>query len=416
MEALRSNEERAMTRQGQGLTTMNTKSADFRPLRSLLGVVSEVNEAVPATLGRPLRQLLKLTLQTVGKQAGTERVAVRLVRNGYLVHFMSMGLPRDYLRAVACTPVGVGCCGVAVAEDRPVVVEDIPCSRVMSAFQCLCEKHGLRSVWCLPLRAHDQTVLGGLAIYHDRTFKPPLRMMREVETYAAMSAAAIDFTLHSTRSQDVRRESRRTALRLLEAQAMERQRIAEELHDDLIQEMTGLQFALESAGEEPDPSARVGTVAAELGRLVARLRGLLFELRPLTLEAEGLATTTSLLLDRLSERTGIATRFTSHLPTRVPCEVEQLAYRLIREALQNVKKHSLATEAAVELTILDGSLEIWITDDGVGFDPELALQMDHYGLASIKRQLESIGGSCAVLSAPGSGTSLHGSVPLAATS
>ncbi len=143
-----------MTRQGQGLTTMNTKSTDFRPLRSLLGVVSEVNEAVPATLGRPLRQLLKLTLQTV---------ASKPARNGWRCGWCETGISftscRWACQGITCAlsralRVGVGCCGVAVAEDRPVVVEDIPCSRVMSTFQCLCENPGLRSVWCLPLRAH----------------------------------------------------------------------------------------------------------------------------------------------------------------------------------------------------------------------------------------------------------------------
>jgi signal transduction histidine kinase len=90
---------------------------------------------------------------------------------------------------------------------------------------------------------------------------------------------------------------------------------------------------------------------------------------------------------------------------------EQLAYRVIREGIQNVRRHAGAGTVSLELTLWGRHLEIWLTDDGVGFDPDLASDLGHFGLASITHQVESVHGSLHVASAPGRGVALHALIP-----
>jgi signal transduction histidine kinase len=364
--------------------------------------------------GRPLRRLLQSSLTTIGHVAGTRMASLHAVSGDDLVHIGSTGLSPDYVRAMARIPVGVGCCGVAVAEARPVVVEDVPCSRVMAAFQCLCERHGLRSVWCLPLLAGDNRVLGGLAVYHDRPFRPSLEVAREVEVYAETVAAALEFGLDPAQGHappaPFPEGTRRMAARFLDVQEAERQRVAEELHDELIQDLVGVQLMLACApGAEVDPSLL--QAATSLGALVARLRELIFELHPLTLESDGLPGTVGALLARLEAQTGIETQFNCRLTGRVPTVCERLAYRVVREGVQNVRRHAAASRLTLGLACRAGYLEVTLTDDGVGFDPRLSAGLNHFGLASIRHQVASVGGTLETISAPGRGTTLAARIP-----
>jgi signal transduction histidine kinase len=377
------------------------------------GTRAEKRRRGASLAGRPLRRLLHTSLDAVGKLVDTRMASIRLVRDDYLVPVYNIGLPSEYVRAVARTPIGVGCCGVAVEESRPVVIENIPCSRTMSAFQCVCEKYALRSVWCLPLRTSDNRVLGGLALYHDHAFRPTVKAAQDVEVFGEAIASALEYSLH------VRNEGRAqagdpskwVAARFLDVQEAERRRIAEDLHDELIQELVGIQLMLECAsGDDDDDPMR--TASTGLGKLVAHLRELIFELRPLTLESDGLPRTVAVMLARLEERTGIVTRFNCQVAGRLPLPCEQLAYRVIREGLQNVKRHAFASTTSVDLALRNGRLEIALSDDGVGFDPELALHLSHFGLASIRHQVESLGGSLNTISSPGAGTTLQVRIPM----
>ena len=359
--------------------------------------------------GSALGRLIRVSLGAMARLAGTDMASLRVVRGQDLVHLQSVGLPREYVRATARTPVGTGCCGVAVGEARPVVVEDIPCSRVMSAFQCLCERHALRAVWCLPLFASDNRVLGSVAIYHDRRFTPTAVDMRQVEPHVEMLAAAIECRLRPGTSPDRGGPAHGVAAQFLHVQEAERRRIAEELHDELIQDLVGIQMTLEAATLRKD--ARPGEAAVDLGRVIARFRELVFELRPHTLESDGLPGTARVMLGRLADQAGIRTELRSHLAGRLPVASEELAYRVMREGIQNVRRHAGAAAVSLELNLRGRHLEIWLTDDGIGFDPDLASDLGHFGLASITHQVESVEGSLHVTSALGRGTALHALIP-----
>jgi signal transduction histidine kinase len=91
--------------------------------------------------------------------------------------------------------------------------------------------------------------------------------------------------------------------------------------------------------------------------------------------------------------------------------------RLAREALHNVGKHAAATEIAVELTHLDGGeVRLSVRDNGCGFDPAAILthgQESPFGLTSLREQVAALGGRFGVESAPGHGTTVWATLPVA---
>jgi signal transduction histidine kinase len=98
----------------------------------------------------------------------------------------------------------------------------------------------------------------------------------------------------------------------------------------------------------------------------------------------------------------------------VPSDVETLAYRVVQEALSNVKKHAGATHVTVRIEGGPGSLRVEVRDNGSGFDPEAArefLRAGKVGLASMRERAELAGGTLTLKSASGEGTSVMATLP-----
>jgi signal transduction histidine kinase len=96
-------------------------------------------------------------------------------------------------------------------------------------------------------------------------------------------------------------------------------------------------------------------------------------------------------------------------PARYTEEVEAAVYRIVQEALTNVSKHSGATKARVEVRENDATIHLVVSDDGTGFDP--AAVTAGFGLLGMRERVELLGGTLAIESAPGSGTTVRVSVP-----
>ena len=98
----------------------------------------------------------------------------------------------------------------------------------------------------------------------------------------------------------------------------------------------------------------------------------------------------------------------------MPSDVETLAYRVVQEALSNVKKHAEATEVTVRLEASSGTLRVEVRDNGVGFDPEAArefLRSGRVGLASMRERAELAGGTLTLKSGQGEGTTIMATLP-----
>jgi signal transduction histidine kinase len=193
----------------------------------------------------------------------------------------------------------------------------------------------------------------------------------------------------------------------------ERNRLARELHDSVSQKLFGLVLSAESAATLLD---RDGEEArAELERLrdlaqeaMDELRSLVFELRPPNLESEGLAAALRKHVDVLRRvyRREIGVEVTGR-PARAP-ELEREVFRIAQEALQNALRHADAARLEVDLEAVDGRLRLTVRDDGVGFDPQASgIRSRRLGLTSMEERAEAIGGTLAIESRVGEGTTVR---------
>ncbi|HYF90794.1 MAG TPA: GAF domain-containing protein [Symbiobacteriaceae bacterium] len=217
-------------------------------------------------------------------------------------------------------------------------------------------------------------------------------------------------------------ENRRLYARLEEAaQQAERQRLAAEIHDGLTQSLYGLSLLLENL-EDAVPSLPPAEVCKSLRRArrvvaesLADTRQIIFDLRASAFR-DG-ADLVSLVRDALQyfrHETGMEANLLlpgETVPELSQAETSQL-FRILQEALVNVRKHARATRVTVAIRQQEELLVMAITDDGRGFDPQTAENSAHFGLRIMGERAQTLGGWCAVESTPGAGTRITVSVPL----
>ncbi|MEV4951770.1 sensor histidine kinase [Paenarthrobacter nitroguajacolicus] len=193
----------------------------------------------------------------------------------------------------------------------------------------------------------------------------------------------------------------------IEASDQERRQIASELHDEVIQDLSGLAYALEAEERRGPAELRpvFNNARSMLQSNIRSLRAMTSELYPPDLEEFGLKSSLLRLETPLVER-GVA------LSLEIPDDLvldrdrEVLVYRVAREALVNATKHSLAQTVAIRIRQSGGRTEITVVDDGVGFDPHGSRPEGHFGLRILGDTIRHAGGTLDIRSTPGSGTSV----------
>jgi signal transduction histidine kinase/DNA-binding response OmpR family regulator len=204
--------------------------------------------------------------------------------------------------------------------------------------------------------------------------------------------------------------------RLLEVQEEERRHLARELHDEIGQLLTGLKLSLEACLRLP-----VETMGAHLGQaqdlvseLISQVREMSLDLRPAILDDFGLLPALLWQLERYMSQTGVrVTLEHAGLDRRFVPELETAAYRIVQEALTNVARHARVDEAVVRLDIQGKRLIVQVADQGMSFDPQLALTAGRTGgLAGMQERAHLLGGCLVVQSSPGVGTLVRAELPL----
>jgi signal transduction histidine kinase len=204
------------------------------------------------------------------------------------------------------------------------------------------------------------------------------------------------------------RESRR---RLVAAQDLERRKLERNIHDGAQQQLVALTVKLRLSRQllDKDP-ARVDGMLEELGaetqQALEDLRDLARGIYPPLLADQGLGAA----LDAQARRSTVAVTVDADGVGRYPPEVEAAVYFSCLEALQNVAKYARAGAATVQLREAPGRLEFRIRDDGVGFDAGATSYGT--GLQGMADRLAALGGTLAVSSTPGGGTTITGSLPV----
>jgi PAS domain S-box-containing protein len=209
--------------------------------------------------------------------------------------------------------------------------------------------------------------------------------------------------------------------RLLQAQEMERRRIARELHDDLNQNLSLLSVEMDLLGQKPPESAtqlaeRMQELSARVRQVSSSVHDLSHQLHPSILEQLGLIAAVRGLCKEWSGSHGMPIEFVArHAIPSIPEDIALCLYRIVQEALRNVTKHSSAHRATVELSSDSEAIELLIIDDGSGFDPALVDGRDGLGLISMRERLRLVKGEISIESRPSAGTRIQVRVPLPET-
>lgn len=258
----------------------------------------------------------------------------------------------------------------------------------------------LGSVLALPLagerRARGAVVLG-------RTNgRPPFAAsdMAMAETFAGQAALALELA-------DARRDHER--LSVLE----DRDRIARDLHDHVIQRLFAIGLGVQSmagAADAPGLRDRLGRTVAELDETIRQIRTSIFALRERRVCAESVR---SAVLDLLAELAPVlhlrpAVSFDGPLDTLVEEPLLDDVRAVLREALTNVARHANAETASVRVSVDEGRLCIQVLDDGIGLAPTAA----HSGLANLRTRAVQHGGDLRIGNRPEGGVEVAWTVPL----
>jgi len=205
--------------------------------------------------------------------------------------------------------------------------------------------------------------------------------------------------------------------RLIEAQETERSRIARELHDDINQRIALIAIDLERLGKQRFPSERelrgysraLWKRTSEVTSQISRLCG---QLHSSKLEHLGLVPAIRDLCSVIADRQSIKILFFARsVPRILPDDVSLCLFRVCQESLTNIVKHSRCSRVKVRLVVKAGTLELSVTDNGVGFQPD-ARHGHGLGLISMQERTHLIGGQLSVKSANGSGTAVFARLPM----
>ncbi len=216
-----------------------------------------------------------------------------------------------------------------------------------------------------------------------------------------------DFNRMMSRLEHERRESGRAALR---AQEQERSRIAQDLHDEVNQALTGILLRLEATMADAPPHLinELADTKALATQAMEELLHLARELRPTALDDHGLVPALASQIASFGERTGIRSRFlppTGELP-RLTDEEQLVIYRVTQESLSNIVQHAGASNVDVELSFTGRTL-LRVRDDGRGFLTVNQNGRNRLGVSGMRERALLVGGNLTIFSTPGEGTTIE---------
>ncbi|HEX7244514.1 MAG TPA: GAF domain-containing sensor histidine kinase [Solirubrobacterales bacterium] len=229
-------------------------------------------------------------------------------------------------------------------------------------------------------------------------------------SFAASAATAV------ATAQSVAKDRTRESIAATER---ERGRWARELHDESLQSLAGLRVLLSAARRsEPEETKRLLAEGIErVDETIAEMRRLIADLRPTALDELGLGAALEALAERLDAGGAIEVELSLDLDfhsertdRRLQVEIEDTAYRLVQEALNNAAQHSGAERARVEVSENEDTLRLAVSDEGGGFDPDAG--SDGFGLIGMRERVGLAGGKLELQSVPGEGTRIVATLPI----
>jgi signal transduction histidine kinase len=331
--------------------------------------------------------------------ADLSAIAIPTAEEGSLALAAAEGLNADPLRGLDF-PMEGSVSGDVIRSGKPQVLDDASADH--RTHEPMVRMGQMGPTMFVPLAAGDRP-LGTLAVANrvgGRRFDDT--ELEALETFAGQASVALEYGR-------VQRELRRMVV------MEDRERIAKELHDGVIQSLFAVGMGLQATGtlsKDPDMEDRIEGAVNEIDRVIRDLRNYIFGLRPGILADRQLDQAIRQLAGEFEEKTGVTTvvdidaTVASELTSRA-ADVIQLA----REAFSNVGRHARATTCRVALTRSDEGAVLEIDDDGVGFDLAQAWGKGQ-GLRNLGERAASFGGRLDVDSAASQGTTVMVTIPI----
>lgn len=280
---------------------------------------------------------------------------------------------------------------------------DVLCDEAFATGETVIERHEEDRAWlvCSPLRIREQPV-GLLALVNSASRPFTDLQVALLAILSAFAASSIESTRIAAQGRSV----------LLEA---ERERIARELHDGIVQSLFSVSLGLEACKKQTlrDPTGvagRLGEIQRELGTAMGELRRFVYGLRPLDVRTLGLPGAISQWIHRVEEQTDAHGRLVVvGEPSQLTVQEESCLYAVAKESVSNVVHHAVADHYQVYLEFAQGEVRLSVTDDGEGFDLGEALERGDsgcLGLLGMRERVDKLGGSLSIESQPGQGTAV----------
>jgi signal transduction histidine kinase len=364
------------------------------------GALRAMSDAVLAIAGeRSVDTVLQRIVHTARELVGARYAALGVPDGeGNFARFITSGMTEAEIEAMGPLPRTHGLLGATLESERSHRTPDIKRDPRFRGWWPAA--HPLMASFLgVPIVARG-TVVGAFYLT-DKEAAPEFSLEDQelIEMLAPHAAVAMENARLYERSRE---------LSIVE----ERNRLARELHDSLVQKLFGVVLAAQSAGTllDRDTDAARGQVEhlQELAHeAVVELRSLVFQLRPAEIGTEGLGAALRKHVDllRRAHRADIALQVTGS--PRLRAGVDEEVFRIAQESLQNALRHSRADRIEVRLDESPGGLALAVVDDGVGFEPdEAGLRSRRLGLTSMEERAHALGARLAIDSAPGRGTTI----------
>ena len=326
--------------------------------------------------------------------------------DGRIAEFVTTGITPEQRAAIGDPPTGHGILGLLIRDPRPVRIPNLADHELSYGFP---PNHPLMTSFLgAPVSARG-TVFGNLyltnkkgATEFDQADEDALVVL------AAQAGIAIENARLYAEAGALREEVERLAV--LE----DRERIAKDLHDGVIQSLFAVGMGLQGTSMvsgDPQIADRIDSAVEEIDRVIRDLRNYIFGLRPGALADRALDAALRELAAEFEQRSGIVT--VAEIDPVVAAELSAVAgevLQLAREGLSNVGRHSAATTCRLSLVRVEDSAVLEVDDDGKGFDPSATPRGD--GLTNLEQRADAAGGRVVVDSGLGRGTTVRVEFPL----
>lgn len=361
----------------------------------LTRLVPLISEAAAVAGEADLERILTTLVDQARVATGARYVALGVLGDhGVLSEFVYTGIDIDVARKIGHVPTGRGVLGTVIRENTTIVLDRISDHPDSVGFP---EHHPpMESFLGVPVAVGDEA-FGNLYLSE----KPGGFNERDVEVVQALSRIA------GAAVQTARLQSRLRRIAVVE----DRQRIARDLHDSVIQDLFAVGLRLQRVGARvTDPEAEELLIASidTLDEAVNALRKYIFELRETGQPATGLD-------ERLQ---GLVARMGAAYTAKVELELDDVTggewddelVMLATEALSNALRHSNAGNVSIRVFGDDDDLVLDVSDDGRGFDSSQPPK--GMGLANMAARAKALGGTLTVDTALGAGTRVEARLPV----